>query len=297
MVSARLFLIGSMLVAIISCALNGQTPPVPEAGDRGEANAVYGAWVLVRDDDHPDGSAPYEKLVFHKDGQLLIDGVSRFCGRYAISGTQIRMAVPINGREVHYAREFTLDGTGLHLQNLTAGYAHYEREQEKLEYCAVYESWQQLVNGFFILKAPDTWTLRNRRYRGIGIQELQLVNADATKVMILIRMPHRLVRDPDIFLAQAMRKMAYQTLAKRSADAADLTLNASASLYGIDGFAYTGEFIQPFAINLEGLGKKMKNAFLFFVCFYTHDRLHEIEHVAQSVYMDGKPVWLHDSVY
>jgi len=293
----KLLALGSLLVSITCCATGGQPSPSRDLNAAPSSFPILGTWMLTGDDEYPGGDLPHETISFHKDGQLRIDGLSTFCGTYSISDDQIHMVVPINGLEIVYKRAFTIDNNGLHLENPGTGNAHYTRVGGKSEYCAIYESWKMVRMGFFSMKAPGEWKAKNKIYREAGIQELQLFNRNASKIMIMIRVPSIHIHNPDNFLKQSLNKVADKVLAHTGFDRFQLQWAGKKSLYGIRGRSYTGELSRPFKATFNGVIKTLSQSYVLVMTFHIYDRLHELEYIAQSIYADGIPLSYEHPVY
>jgi len=293
----RLLTVPLTLLIVSGCSLVERPSISPPSESLLLNKSLYGVWSLSKDDEYLEEDFSNEKISFHKDGQLLVDGLSRFCGKYYITGNQIHMIFPINGLEIVYARQFKIDEEGLHLNNPITGFAHYKKIKENIEYCAVYESWKLVAKGFFTLKAPEAWTAKNKIYKGVGIQEFQLINKNASKILIMIRMPLIYIKNPDNFLKESLNKVADKILANRSINRSHLRLARSNELYGISGLSYKGELIQPIKASFKGVGKEMDKALILLIFYYISDELHELEHIAKSIYVEGRPISSQHPIY
>ena len=207
------------------------------------------------------------------------------------------MIVPINGLEIVYIRKFSIDKRGLHLNNPFAGAAHYKRVMGKSEYCAIYESWKIVRMGYFSVKAPGEWKAKNKILKGTGIQELQLFNKNASKMLIMIRVPSNIIENPDIFLKHSLNKVANEVLANTSITSSQLQWADSKSLYGINGLSYVSELSQPVKATFKGVIKKLYQSNVLIITFHIHDRLHELKYIAQSIYADGISISSEHPVY
>jgi len=289
----RQLAIFSILVIIAGCSsigcIAGCTAIPLESKNHETTRSLNGAWILFMDDEDTEKISPHEKIIFHKDGQILIDGLSRFCGKYSIVGDQIHIIVPINGLEIVYPRKFYIDENGLYLKNLRTGFVHYKRVKEMLEYCTIVAEWKSATMGYFTFKAPGAWIAKNKLYKEVGIQELQLINADASKILIMIRIP-ALIKNIDKSLTQAIKKMANTILAKNPTATAQLKSIPVSNLYRIKGPAYQAEASQPIHMTFQAVGKQMRGSTIMILFYYTHDRLQELDYIAQSIFFERESV-------
>jgi hypothetical protein len=287
----------SLLLSIVCCQTGEQPSTRRDLTGSSSSYSIFGTWLLTGDDEYPGGDIPHETISFHKDSRLRIDGASTFCGTYSVSDDQIHMAVPINGLEIVYVRKFKIDKNGLHLENPGAGAAHYARVMGKDEYCAIYESWKILRMGYFSVKAPGQWKAKNKLLRRSGIQELQLFNRNASKIMILIRLPSIHIERPDMILKQSLNKVVDKVMAHAGVTRSKLQWTELKSLYGINGLSYVSESSRPVKATFKGVIRKLYQSYVLVITFHLYDRLHELEYIAQSIYADGLPMSSEHPVY
>jgi hypothetical protein len=247
---------------------------------------IQGAWVLYKDDDKPDQPIPNEKLFLYKDGRLLVDSSKRYYGAYEISGDQLIMMLSVNGREIQLSREFKLDDSGLHLANRKRGAAHHKRCNDLLPDWKLEEFWEKRSVGYISLKVPGGWKMLSEPPNEKGHQRLQLLNADTSKMILIVRTP--LLKD----LSQEQFSLATKELINDFLEASPMAgsvLNHmnSADLCGIKGSVYVAETRAQPKWTLKAVTTKTDETTVILMLVYHYDQLKELNKILRTTEVDG----------
>lgn len=280
--------IGIFLLA--GCS-TGNFSPVEKgtAGRYSESALLQGAWELYQDDEYEGKAFPEERLYFHKSGQLLVDGPDRICGRYDISGNNIDFIVPISGLEVVSSRPYKLDEKTLRLANRRKGFAHYKRIDGMLENCRLDEAWAVKRDGKISFRIPPGWLFWGFPTNSEGIQQVKVANADGSKFLVFAKLPPLEATDGSS-LRDMFHKIAEDLLTQTPLSGKPLQQVGVGSLYGIEGYAFMCHDEETEDMIFKAVGKTLENATVLLVVCYIQDRLHELEHIAKSIYIDGNPL-------
>jgi hypothetical protein len=249
---------------------------------------LHGTWVLTKDDEYVGQTFPNEKLYFHKDGKLLIDGPNFICGRYKVLEDYLQIIVPVKGHEIAYFRKFFLDQTGLHLENLQKGFAHYKQRKGMLELCIPDEEWKLQVIGRISFKVPQEWFVSGGEPNKNGIQELQLTNPDDSKLLLAVRLPTG-IGYPQKKVIKITREIASSMLLATPMAGFHLLPAGVDNYFGITGATFLAETKNP-PLTLKVVIKRLHQAAAIVFILYSNDQLLELENIAQLIYVDGVPI-------
>jgi len=158
---------------------------IARAGDP----SPQGVWQLDRDDDSPGQKAPTETMSVFPDGRLLVQGKSAFQGRYVINGNQFVMFIDNAGVELAVTRAFDLKGGFLRFKNTKSGYAWYEKSDSPFPQWDPMEAWGVKEDGYFSYRLPSGWVEKKEAANNKGHQRLALMTSDASKFLIVVRVP------------------------------------------------------------------------------------------------------------
>ncbi len=247
----------------------------------------HGTWVLYKDDEYIGQTFPDEKLYFHSDGQLLVNGPNYLCGKYDVINDNIQIIAPVKGYEVAYLRKFILEKNRLHLKNDNKGFAHYKRLNEMLEYCVLDEDWDIKSIGFMSFKVPKRWIVQGE-LPNRGLQELQLINPDASKLLLAVRIPTPW-EYPKEELVKITKNIASQMMIGTPLAGFRLKPAGVDNYFEIKGFTYQTQRKDPDFI-LKAVIKQLRNSAVLLFVLYSSDRLDELGHIAKLIYMDGEPI-------
>ncbi len=250
--------------------------------------SILGAWMLTMDDEYTGQTFPEERLYFHKDGQLLVDGEDFLCGRYEVIGDQIQIIAPVKGQEISYFRKFILDQTGLHLKNIHKGFAHYEPMKGMVELCIPDEQWKLHAVGYFSFKVPQDWTFLGEAPKKDGIQEVQVMNPDASKLLLAVRLPVNMGY-PQQEVIKITGEIASKLIQNTPMAGFQLKPAGVNNYFGITGTTFLAETKTP-PLTLKVVIKRLQTSAVIIYVLYSSDLLMELENVAQLIYVDGVPV-------
>jgi hypothetical protein len=289
-IQIKFFTLYFILFLICSCTLTTPQPDkikIENTKDQPEIS-LHGAWILTRDDEYQSQSFPDERLYFHKDGQLLVDGQDFLCGRYNLIGDQIQIIAPVKGHEIAYFRKFILDQTGLHLKNIHKGFAHYQPMKGMMELCIPDEQWKLQAIGYFSFKTPQDWAVLGEAPNREGIQEVRIMNPDASKLLLAVRLPVDMGY-PQQEVIKITREIASKLI--QDTPMAGFQLNPAGlnNYFGITGTTFLTETKNP-PLTLKVVIKRLQTSAVIIFVLYSSDLLMELEHVAQLIYVDGVPV-------
>lgn len=249
---------------------------------------LHGAWLLTADDEYPDQTFPDEKLYFHKNGQLLVDGPDFLCGRYDVIGNQLQIIAPLKGHEIVYLRSFILDRNGLRLKNIRKGFAHYKPMKGMMELCMIDEKWKLHAIGYISIKSPQDWTILGEPPNSSGIQELRIMNPDASKLLLVVRLPVD-AGYPQQDVLKITGDIASKLLADTPMAGFRILPAGVEGYFGITGSAYLAETKNP-PLTLKVIIKRLPSSAALIFALYSRDLLMELERAAQLIYVDGIPV-------
>lgn len=286
----KLFTLSFTLFLICSCSL-----VIPQPDKTGTESlkdpleiTLHGAWILTADDEYPDQTFPDERLYFHTDGQLLVDGQDFLCGRYSVTGDQIQIIAPVKGHEIVYFREFILDRSGLHLKNIHKGFAHYQPMKGMVELCIPDEQWKLHVLGYFSFKAPQDWVILGEAPNKEGIQEVRVMNPDESKLLLAVRLPVDMDY-PQQEVIKITRQIGSRLLQNTPMSGFQLKPAGVNNYFGITGTTFLAETNNP-PLTLKVVVKRLQTSAVIIYTLYSSDLLMELENVAQLIYVDGVPV-------
>jgi len=286
----KLFILSFTLFLICSCALVIPQPDNTSAESQNDPFEItlHGAWILTRDDEYPGQTFPDERLYFHKDGQLLVVGQDFLCGRYDVIGDQIQIIAPVKGHEIAYFRKFILDQNGLHLKNIHKGFAHYLPMQGMMELCIPDEQWKLQAIGYFSFKSPRDWSVLGEAPNKEGIQEVRIMNPDASKLLLAVRLPLDM-GSPQQEVIKITRQIASKLLQDTPMAGFQLKPAGLNNYFGITGTTFLAETNNP-PLTLKVVIKRLQTSAVIIFALYSNDLLMELEQVAQLIYVDGVPV-------
>ena len=280
---------GFLLIAISSCTpLTRQAAPKPVNEGVPPKEELVGVWRLVKDDEFPNQEILFEQLVFHKDGQLLVDGVNLLCGRYNIIGDQLQIIAPVNGYEIAYLRKFILNSAGLHLKNMMQGFAHYQKRQGLMKICMPDEKWKLHAIGYVSLKAPQEWTIFGEVPESNGMQELRAVNPDESKRLMVIRLPVGMGYPQNEIIA-ITKDIAAKFVMGTPLAGMRVSADSRHGYFGITGKTLSSEITKP-PMTLKIVIKRLRTSAALIFALSAQDLLMELHHMAKSIYIDGTPV-------
>ncbi|MBA4367678.1 MAG: hypothetical protein C0403_08575 [Desulfobacterium sp.] len=289
-IQMKFFALYLILFLICSCTLGIPQPDIIKTESKKDQPEIslHGAWMLTMDDEYTGQTFPDEMLYFHKDGQLLVDGQDFICGRYDVIGDQIQIIAPVKGHEVAYFRKFILDQNGLHLKNIHKGFAHYQPMKGMVELCIPDEQWKLQAIGYFSFKAPQDWSVLGEAPKKDGIQEVRIMNPDASKLLLAVRLPVDMGY-PQQEVIKITREIASKLIQDTPMAGFQLKPAGVNNYFGITGTTFLAETKTP-PLTLKVIIKRLQTSAVIIYTLYSSDLLMELENVAQLIYVDNVPV-------
>ena len=267
-------------LASLPCPANDQTfeekPP--------HVNELVGIWELYKDDDKPDETLPDEKLLFYEDGRLLmITSGSRF-GYYEPFSDHIEMIFDYNGREIMIQMKYVLNNGVLQFVNEGKGYVYYRKIEEDMPVWRLEDAWERKDIGNISLKVPNEWKIIQEPPNEEGHQRLLILNADASKTVMIVRAPSLKRLHSEVF-SMSIKKLIHELSLMIPIDESSLK-KVDEDLFGIKGPVFCAETKNPSKIFFKAVNTETPNAIIILCYFYQYDRLSELNKITRSIEID-----------